>query len=58
MQMQMRDLTQTAAASGMALPQRYHRLFWTWFAFGFPAFAVVLAIFWLMMTRPTIALWS
>jgi uncharacterized membrane protein len=52
MQMKMRDLAQAAATVGAPLPDRYHRLFWTWFAFGFPAFAAVLAIFWLMMTRP------
>ena len=58
MQMKMRDLAQAAAATGAPLPDRYHRLFWTWFAFGFPAFASVLAIFWLMMARPQIALFS
>jgi uncharacterized membrane protein len=58
MQMQIRDLAQQAAASGAPLPKRYHRLFWLWFAFGFPAFAAVLAIFWLMMTRPAIPLLS
>lgn len=52
MQMQMRDLAQKAAAEGAALPRRYHTLFWWWFAFGFPAFAAVLAIFWLMIARP------
>ena len=36
------------------LPAAYHRLFWTWFAFGFPAFAAVLAIFWLMIARPAL----
>ena len=34
------------------LPPAYHRLFWAWFAFGFPAFAAVLGILWLMLTRP------
>jgi uncharacterized membrane protein len=58
MQMQMRNLAQEAVQTGAALPDRYHRLFWTWFAFGFPAFAAVLAIFWLMMTRPAIPLFS
>ena len=58
MQMQMHDLAQAAASANTALPARYHRLFWTWFAFGFPAFTAVLAIFWLMMTRPQIALFS
>jgi uncharacterized membrane protein len=32
-------------------------LFWTWFAFGFPAFAAVLAIFWLMIARPAMTPW-
>jgi uncharacterized membrane protein len=58
MQMQIRDLAQQAAASGAPLPERYHNLFWLWFGFGFPAFAAVLAIFWLMMTRPAIPLLS
>ncbi|MER8972946.1 DUF2269 family protein [Mesorhizobium sp. M0800] len=54
MQMQMRKLASQAAAAGAPLPPRYHRLFWLWFAFGFPAFAAVLGIFWLMITRPAI----
>lgn len=51
-QMRMRDLAQEAVARGTPLPPRYHRLFWTWFAFGFPAFACVIAILWLMITKP------
>ena len=57
MQMQMRDLAAEAAAQNRALPQAYHRLFWWWFACGFPAFGAVLAIFWLMIARPAISLW-
>jgi uncharacterized membrane protein len=52
MQIRMRDLAEQAVQQGAALPSLYYRLFWTWFAFGFPAFAAVLAIFWLMITRP------
>jgi uncharacterized membrane protein len=52
MQMQMRDLTAEAVRANTPLPPRYHRLFWTWFAFGFPAFASVLGILWLMIVRP------
>ncbi|MBY3131229.1 MULTISPECIES: DUF2269 family protein [Rhizobium] len=52
MQMEMRNIATEAAANGKPLPARYHRLFWTWFYFGFPAFAAVLAIIWLMITRP------
>ena len=57
MQMRMRDLARAAARQGTALPRRYHRLFWTWFAFGFPAFAAVLAIFWLMIAKPAMTPW-
>jgi uncharacterized membrane protein len=52
MQIRMRDLAEAAVRSGTALPDAYRRLFWTWFAFGFPAFAAVLAILWLMTSRP------
>jgi uncharacterized membrane protein len=52
MQMRMRDLAAAAVADGTELPQLYHRLFRWWFAFGFPAFAAVVAIFWLMIARP------
>ena len=52
MQMRMRDLAAAAARQGASLPAEYHRLFRLWFAFGFPAFAAVLAIFWLMIARP------
>ena len=56
MQMQLRDISAEAAATGAPLPARYHRLFWTWFAFGFPAFAAVLAILWLMIVRPQLTI--
>jgi uncharacterized membrane protein len=52
MQLRMRDLAVAAVAAGQGLPRSYHRLFWWWFAFGFPAFAAVVAIFWLMIARP------
>ena len=54
MQIKMRDLAKAAAASGEPLPATYYRLVRWWFAFGFPAFAAVLAIFWLMIARPPI----
>ena len=56
MQSRMRDLAAAAAAAGEELPAEYHRLFRRWFAFGFPAFTAVLAIFWLMIARPEINL--
>jgi uncharacterized membrane protein len=54
MQMRMRDLAAAAVKRQTPLPAAYHRLFWTWFAFGFPAFGAVLAIFWLMIARPAL----
>jgi uncharacterized membrane protein len=56
MQLRMRDLARAAAAEDAPLPPAYHRLFRWWFAFGFPAFAAVLGILWLMIRRPDIAL--
>lgn len=55
MQIRMRDLAAEAAARNAPLPTRYHRLFLWWFAFGFPAFTAVLAIYWLMITRPELS---
>ena len=52
MQMRMRVLAERAVAESAPLPDSYHRLFWWWFAFGFPAFAAVIGIFWLMIARP------
>ena len=56
MQSRMRNLAIEAARTDTPLPAQYHRLFRWWFAFGFPAFTAVLAIFWLMITRPEISL--
>ena len=49
----MMELAQQAAGQGAALPPAYHRLFRWWFALGWPAFAGVLAIYWLMVAKPT-----
>ncbi|OWV76964.1 hypothetical protein ATY76_03140 [Rhizobium sp. R339] len=55
-QIRLRDLARAAAASASALPPAYFRLYRVWFVFGFPAFAAVIGIFWLMLTKPSIAL--
>lgn len=52
MQIQMRDLARRARDEGRPLPARYFTLYRWWFAFGFPAFAAVLCIVWLMLTKP------
>ena len=54
MQVRMRDLALAAVRSNSPLPPAYHRLFWTWFSCGFPAFAAVLGIFWLMIAKPEV----
>lgn len=56
MQMRMRDLAVIAADKREPLPPAYHRLFRLWFAFGFPAFGAVVAIFWLMIAKPSLNL--
>jgi uncharacterized membrane protein len=53
-QHRMHRLAKGAAESGEALPPAYFKLFRIWFACGFPAFAGVLAILWLMIARPVI----
>lgn len=55
-QIRLRDLARDAVLTGSPLPTRYFRLYRIWFACGFPAFFAVLAIFWLMLTRPSIEL--
>ncbi len=55
MQIRKRNLAREAAANGSPLPDAYHRLYRPWFACGFPAFAAILVIVWLMLERP--ALW-
>ncbi|MEM8850182.1 MAG: DUF2269 domain-containing protein [Pseudomonadota bacterium] len=54
MQIRMRNMAREAASTGGPLPPAYHRLYRWWFAFGFPAFAAVLAIVWLMLTKPVL----
>jgi uncharacterized membrane protein len=53
MQIRLRDMARLAAAQREPLPEAYHRLYRWWLAFGFPAFAAVLAIIWLMLTKPS-----
>ncbi|MBX4928854.1 DUF2269 family protein [Rhizobium binae] len=53
-QIRLRDLARAAAVSGTVLPPSYFSLYRIWFAFGFPAFAAVLGILWLMLTKPAL----
>lgn len=53
-QLRLRDLACEAAVAGEPLPPRYHALFRIWLLCGVPAFTAVLAILWLMLTRPAL----
>ncbi|MBO9559170.1 MAG: DUF2269 domain-containing protein [Caulobacter sp.] len=52
-QLKLRDLAEAAAREGIPLPARYFSLFRIWFVLGFPAFAAVTGILWLMIAKPT-----
>lgn len=52
LQVRARNLAAAAAAAGTPLPPAYQRAMRWWFALGWPAFAAVLAIFWLMVRKP------
>lgn len=51
-QKRMRDLAVEALRTGKPLPAAYDRFFRAWFVFGWPAFAAMIAIFFLMIARP------
>lgn len=58
MQMRLRDLAEEAERARAPLPAAYHRIFWTWLACGFPAFGAILALLWLMITKPAVDLFG
>jgi len=51
-QMRLHRMAVKARDLGEALPDSYWRLYRVWFVCGFPAFAAVLAILWLMLMKP------
>lgn len=53
-QLQLRNIARAATQDCVELPPRYFTLYRIWFACGFPAFAAVMAIVWLMITKPTL----
>ncbi len=53
LQIRMRDLARDAAAREAPVGEKYWRLARIWFWLGVPAFCAVLAIFALMVTKPT-----
>lgn len=51
-QLRLKRLAEQAVAEGGPLPGTYHRLYRIWFMLGWPAFAAVLGIYWLMIAKP------
>lgn len=52
LQLRMRDMAETALARGEPLPARYWRYARWWEGLGYPAFAAMPLIFWLMVAKP------
>lgn len=55
LQLRMRDMARQAASSGEALPPLYWRYERIWTLLGFPAFAALLVVYWLMVAKPPLA---
>lgn len=49
---QMRVKRRLAETTGPVIPEDVHRLMRIWFALGWPAFAALIALVWLMITKP------
>ncbi|MBY6048128.1 DUF2269 family protein [Vannielia litorea] len=52
LQIGIRNAARTAAATGQPLPASALRAYRIWFALGWPAFAALTAVFWLMVSKP------
>ena len=52
LQIRMRDMARLADRSDTLLPAQYWRCARTWFWLGFPAFCMLLVVFWLMVVKP------
>jgi uncharacterized membrane protein len=52
LQIRIRDLAGAALRAGAGLPAEVLRLYRIWFALGWPAFGALVAVFWLMVTKP------
>ncbi len=52
LQLRIRNLAAAALAAGTPLSPQAHKLYRIWFSLGWPAFAALVAVFWLMVNRP------
>jgi uncharacterized membrane protein len=53
MQLRMRDLARVAATSGAPLPPAYDRMLKAWVGLGVVAFAALVVVYWLMVSKPS-----
>ncbi len=54
MQIEMSKLADLALAQGEPLPARFYQLYRRWFLLGWPAFISIMAIFYLMIEKPSV----
>lgn len=54
LQLRMSRMAAQAVAAGTALPPLYHRYYRTWFALGWPAFAAMVVVVALMVSKPAL----
>lgn len=52
LQIRIRDLAGEALAQGQPLPVQARKMYRIWFALGWPAFAALIGIYWLMVAKP------
>lgn len=55
LQIRIRNLAAEALRRGLPLPDEAQRLYRVWFALGWPAFAALVGVFWLMVSKPDFA---
>ncbi len=52
-QIRLKRIVAVCLSSGKPLPDEFHRLFRVWFLLGWPAFTALIAVFFLMVTKPS-----
>jgi uncharacterized membrane protein len=58
LQIRIRDLATGANRTGTPLPDAAKRLYRIWFALGWPAFAALMVIYWLMVSKPDLGVFG
>jgi uncharacterized membrane protein len=52
-QIRLKRIIAACLSSGKPLPNEFHRLFRVWFLLGWPAFTALVAVFFLMVAKPS-----